>query len=164
MSSLKRLVVGLGSNIEDRARFLQQAREALASLWESVVYSEIYQTQPWGLLEQPQFLNQVGYGWTELKPIMILEQLKRIEKTMGRIEGPRYGPRIIDLDILYYEDWIFVSDMLTIPHPRLQERAFALVPLVQIMPEFVHPVYQRSQHSLLKQINPKPDQCSIWVP
>lgn len=164
MKTLQCLVLGLGSNLGERADFLHQARIALESIWEAPRYSRIYETMPWGVKDQPRFLNQVAYGWTHYSPTNLLKEIKKIEQDLGRVEGPRYGPRNIDIDILYYGDWIFVSDVLAIPHPRLAERAFTLVPLAEILPEFEHPLMHKSQSELLRQLSPDATECCIWIP
>jgi 2-amino-4-hydroxy-6-hydroxymethyldihydropteridine diphosphokinase len=102
--------------------------------------SGVYETKPWGYLDQPDFLNQVIEGETELTPTRLLDFLKRIEKKMGREKNFRNGPRLIDLDILLYGDRVVHTTRLHIPHPELTERAFVLVPLAELAPELVHPV------------------------
>jgi 2-amino-4-hydroxy-6-hydroxymethyldihydropteridine diphosphokinase len=124
--------LSLGSNIGDR---LANLRTALSSLAPSVMVqaqSSIYETEPWGYSEQPTFLNQVIKGGTELAPQELLEFLKKIEVSMGRQETFRFGPRLIDLDILFYDHVKLDTPTLTIPHPRITERAFVLVPLAEI--------------------------------
>jgi 2-amino-4-hydroxy-6-hydroxymethyldihydropteridine diphosphokinase len=124
--------LSLGSNIGDR---LANLRTALSSLAPSVMIqaqSSIYETEPWGYSEQPTFLNQVIKGGTELAPQELLEFLKKIEVSMGRQETFRFGPRLIDLDILFYDHVKLDTPTLTIPHPRITERAFVLVPLAEI--------------------------------
>lgn len=162
MSKGYKLFIGLGSNLGDRAQYLERARMAMDSIWMEPQYSGIYETLPWGIQDQPCFLNQVGYGWTHETPLNLLKKLKQIEDDLGRTDGLRYGPRVIDLDILYYEQWVLVSDMLTIPHPRLAERAFALVPLAQLQPDFIHPLTHKTQLQMLQQLNPDNSQCLLW--
>ena len=102
--------------------------------------SDIYETKPWGYLDQPDFLNQVVEVKTDLTPNKLLDFLKRVEKKMGRETSFKYGPRLIDLDILFYGERVVHTRRLDIPHPKLAERAFVLVPLAEIAPEVVHPV------------------------
>ncbi|HEX2952840.1 MAG TPA: 2-amino-4-hydroxy-6-hydroxymethyldihydropteridine diphosphokinase [Bacillota bacterium] len=159
---MKLLVIGFGSNLGDREDNLAKARQMINQIWESPIYSRVFQTLPWGIADQPLFLNQVGMGYTAQSPFKILEAIKNFERQMGRTEGPRNGPRIIDLDILYYSDWVLVSDILTIPHPRLHERAFTLLPLSEIMPDWIHPVKMKSHQELLNLLDPPEDSCRIY--
>ncbi|KAA3645072.1 MAG: 2-amino-4-hydroxy-6-hydroxymethyldihydropteridine diphosphokinase [Chloroflexi bacterium] len=145
--------VALGSNVGDR---LQNLRDAIAQLAPEVkvtTESSIYETEPWGFEEQDDFLNMVVQGETDLEPDELLEHLKRIEDNVGRTKTFRNGPREIDLDILFYDDLILESDGLVIPHPRLHERAFVLVPLADIDTELVHPIWNHSVADLLQQLD-----------
>jgi 2-amino-4-hydroxy-6-hydroxymethyldihydropteridine diphosphokinase len=110
--------------------------------------SKVYETPPWGYEDQPAFLNQVLQVETELDPPALLRHLKRIEKKLGRQATFRYGPRIIDLDILFYADLIYSTDSLQIPHPMASERAFVLVPMLEIAPDFIHPVLGKTIREL----------------
>jgi 2-amino-4-hydroxy-6-hydroxymethyldihydropteridine diphosphokinase len=129
----------LGSNLGDRAGMLASARRELSSYVAIGAESTIYETEPWGYLDQPRFLNQVIEGSTQLAPTELLSALKRIEWQLGRRPTFRYGPRQIDLDLLAYDDLIMDTPDLQIPHPRLPERAFVLVPMKEIAPEWTHP-------------------------
>ena len=120
--------------------------------------SSVYETEPWGFREQPAFLNQVVQAETDLSPLKLLRFLKRLEKQLGRTETFRYGPRLIDMDILFYDRAVINTRRLQIPHPRLPERAFVLVPLAEIAPDFVHPVLERTMRELLRDC---PDQESV---
>lgn len=102
--------------------------------------SPVYETEPWGFEEQPNFLNQVIQAETDLEPHELLDFLKELEKHMGRQQTIRYGPRVIDLDILFYDDLVIETPELTIPHPNMTKRSFVLVPLAEIAPELCHPV------------------------
>lgn len=115
--------------------------------------SPIYETPPWGYLDQPSFLNQVIQGSTQLKPETLLKHLKQLEVQMGRAPTIRYGPRLIDIDILFYDDLILAGPELAIPHPHLHERAFVLVPLADVAPEFHHPVNGKTVRELLAQVD-----------
>jgi len=101
--------------------------------------SSVYQTAPWGYLDQPAFLNQVIEAQTDLSSLNLLGFLTETEKLLGRQANFRYGPRLIDLDILFYGNRIIQTPRLQVPHPRLAQRAFVLVPMAEIAPEFVHP-------------------------
>ena len=111
--------------------------------------SAVYQTAPWGVEEQPSFLNQALAVETELAPEEVLRYLLDIEHELGRVRYERWGARDIDIDMLYYGDLVMDTARLTLPHPRLHERRFALVPLADIAPNFVHPVLGVDNATLL---------------
>ena len=141
--------LALGTNLGDREKNL---REAIAHLSPQVTVtreSPVYETEPWGMQDQPRFLNMVVEGETALEPHALLDFLKRLERELGRTEGVRYGPRVIDLDILLYDDLVLSRDDLKIPHPRLAERRFVLVPLAAIAPDLLHPIEGVSIRALL---------------
>lgn len=142
-SAMHELVfVGLGSNLGNCFENLKTAVQILETTFNTTVTSSsVYRSEPVELTEQPWFLNQV-VAFTpkpELGPVDLLRQLKAIEERMGRTPGPRYGPRIIDLDILLYKNWVFECDWLSIPHIQLEQRSFVLQPLVEIAPELINP-------------------------
>ena len=149
----KPIFLSLGTNLGDRLNNLHHARIALPPQVHLIQVSPIYVTQPWGFLEQPEFLNQVVEVRSELEPMPLLKYLKEIEDELGRQVTFRYGPRLIDLDILFYGDRVVAEDGLQIPHPRLHQRAFVLVPLNDIAPDFVHPVLKRSVQDLLADVD-----------
>ncbi|HEY6072022.1 MAG TPA: 2-amino-4-hydroxy-6-hydroxymethyldihydropteridine diphosphokinase, partial [Anaerolineales bacterium] len=132
--------LALGSNLGDRLLNLRAAVDALAPEVRVVAESSVYETPPWGYADQPAFLNMAVKAETDLSPRRLLRHLKGIESRLGRKPGIRYGPRLIDLDILFYDDLVLDEEALTIPHPRLHERAFVLVPLADVAPELKHPV------------------------
>lgn len=131
--------LALGSNLGDRATHLEAARAALARKMTLQRASRIYETPPWGYVKQPAFLNQVVAADTALGPEALLTYLKYLEAELGREPSFRYGPRVIDLDILFYGSLVLETPHLVIPHPRLHERAFVLVPLAEIAPNLRHP-------------------------
>ncbi|MBT3390560.1 MAG: 2-amino-4-hydroxy-6-hydroxymethyldihydropteridine diphosphokinase [Chloroflexi bacterium] len=135
----KSIYLALGTNLGDRALNLQAARDALPPTVKLVAASPVYETPPWGVSDQPAFLNQVVHVETELSPLELLHYLKELENRLGREPSIRYGPRQIDLDILFYGHEVISYENLTIPHARLHERAFVLVPLADLAPEFRHP-------------------------
>ena len=145
--------LALGSNLDDRAANLKQAVAALTPQLDVKAKSKVYETPPWGYLDQPKFLNQVVKAKTYLEPEPLLKHLKRLEVALGRKESVPNGPRLIDLDILFFDDLVFKSPSLVIPHPRLHERAFVLVPLMDIDPELVHPVNRKSVREMLAECN-----------
>ena len=135
--------LGLGTNMGDRKKNLTQALTILNDRPDLTVLrtSSIYETEPWGLANQPKFLNMVAEFATSISPDELLERVKKVEQDMGRKAGPRFGPRIIDIDILLLEDQVVDEPNLNVPHVSLHERAFILVPLSELAPELVHPVF-----------------------
>lgn len=143
----------LGSNLGDREKNIDNAINELKAC--GIVISKkssLYNTAPWGYTEQPDFLNQAIECLTSLEPFELLKEIKKIEIKMGREKTVRYGPRIIDIDIIFYDDLIFKSDELTIPHPLMHERDFVLKPLCEIAPDFVHPELKLSVKNLLEKL------------
>lgn len=131
--------LALGANLGDRRANLAAALAALPPhVWVERV-SHLFETEPAYVTDQPRFLNAVLRGVTGLTPVALLARLKQIEQELGRAAGPRFGPRPIDLDILLYDDLALDSPDLTIPHPRMAERPFVLVPLAQIAPDLTPP-------------------------
>ncbi len=149
----KDIFLALGTNLGDREANLRSAKELLAPKIVVERESAIYVTPPWGYEDQPEFLNQVIRVRTYLRPLALLKVLKRIEKGMGREETFRNGPRLIDLDILFYGQQVIQKKNLCIPHPRMHERAFVLVPLCEIAPDFVHPVLKETVQTLLSRVD-----------
>lgn len=135
-----RVLIALGTNVGERSENLRAARAALAPQVHLTRTSPVYETEPWGYTEQAKFLNQVVEGETELAPADLLAFLKGVERQLGREPTFRYGPRRIDLDILFYDDAIVDQPDLQIPHPRLSDRAFVLVPLADLAPDLRHPL------------------------
>ncbi len=146
------IYISLGTNLGDRMVNLRLARAALPPDIQVMIYSSIYETEPWGYPDQPPFLNQVVKAKTSLSAPALLASLKSIERNLGRRPTFRYGPRLIDLDILLYGALVLDTPMLTIPHPRLVERAFVLAPLVEIAPDLVHPVLGKTIQEILSQV------------
>lgn len=134
--------LGLGSNLGDRIANLRQAIQVLSSRVEVIATSEVYESEPHGVEgKQPRYLNMALAGRTDLAPQELLEHLRSIEQKLGRMPDTHNNPRPIDLDILLYEGLIYTTPELTIPHPRMHERAFVLAPLSDIAPHAVHPVF-----------------------
>ena len=125
--------------------------------------SSVYETAPWGLEDQPDFLNCVLEVETHLTPSAVLELAKRVEDFLGRKPGTRYGPRLIDVDILFYGKLVLEQPDLQIPHPRLHLRAFALVPLAELVPEFIHPVLNVSVAQLAREVDDR-EGVKTWGP
>jgi 2-amino-4-hydroxy-6-hydroxymethyldihydropteridine diphosphokinase len=139
ISRLAVAYLSLGSNLGEREENLRQALALLSLKVELQKLSSIYETEPVGYKKQPLFLNMVCRIATDLSPEELLSLAKDIEAGMGRLPSFPNAPRIIDVDILFYDDKIMETQDLTIPHPRLQDRSFVLVPLTEIAPELVHP-------------------------
>jgi 2-amino-4-hydroxy-6-hydroxymethyldihydropteridine diphosphokinase len=149
----KIIYLGLGTNLSDRLSNLQQAITSLFPGVHVLAQSPIYETQPWGLTDQPTFLNMVLKGATHLPPLDLFEHLKSLETRLGRLPSVRWGPRLIDIDILFYSDTVLSSPQLTIPHPRLHERAFVLIPLADLAPDLLHPVLEKTIRQLLDRVD-----------
>lgn len=144
--------LALGTNLGDRVEHLRAALQALLPLVEIQAASPVYETPPWGYTDQPAFLNMVVQAATERLPADLLRELKRIEVELGRQPNFRYGPRLIDLDILFYGGQVIDQDALVIPHPRLHERAFVLVPLADLAPNLLHPLLGKTVRELLASV------------
>lgn len=141
----------LGSNIGDRMGSLAAAmRFLIAEIGQPETVSSIYESTPWGKIDQPRFLNQVVGIRTPANPLSILEKCLAHEKSAGRIRGEQWGPRTIDIDLLYYENRIIVEPALRIPHPGISSRRFTLVPLCETYPLMVHPESLNTHLQLLK--------------
>jgi len=136
--------LSLGSNLGDRAANLKQAIASLPPQMEVKAKSKIYETPPWGYTEQDKFLNQVVKVRTYVEPEPLLKHLKRLEIALGRKETFHYGPRLIDMDILFYDDLIVETPLLLIPHRHVHERGFVLLPMMDIAPDLIHPVRKKS--------------------
>ena len=143
--------LALGSNLGDRLANLKQAIDALTPQMEVKAKSSVYETPPWGYEDQSKFLNQVVKAKTYLDPEPLLKHLKRLEVTLGRQASFPNGPRLIDMDILFYDDLILNTSVLVIPHPRLQERGFVLLPLMELSPDLIHPLSKKSVREMVAQ-------------
>lgn len=152
MTATGQVFLLLGSNLGDRPQVLAAAREAIGEQAGSVVnQSAVYETAPWGITDQPAFLNQVIEISTSLPPEDLLRIILNIEHDLGRVRYERWGARVIDIDILYFGQTVMDSARLTLPHPRIQDRRFVLAPLVEIAPNFLHPVLQKTSSRLLEE-------------
>jgi 2-amino-4-hydroxy-6-hydroxymethyldihydropteridine diphosphokinase len=131
--------IALGTNLGQRLDNLQLAIAAFAPSIQVLAKSAVYETEPWGYADQPAFLNMALRAGTELSPAGVLAFLKDLEASLGRTPSFRNGPRLIDMDILFYDDLVLDTPALVVPHPRLHERSFVLVPLMDIAPGLLHP-------------------------
>jgi len=135
----ERIALGLGSNVSPRFEHLDEAVKALDGFLTQLRVSEVYETDPIGITDQPLFLNACCVGWTDLGPTDLLGRLKCLERAAGReVPGERFGPRELDIDILLYGEEVVQNQRLTIPHPRMVDRAFVLVPLAEVASGWVH--------------------------
>jgi 2-amino-4-hydroxy-6-hydroxymethyldihydropteridine diphosphokinase len=146
------LYLALGSNLGDRLGNLRRALRALGPAIMVEVVSSVYETAPAYVRDQPRFYNAACGATTELAPLAVLRHLKAIEQMLGRMSSIRFGPRLIDLDVLFYEDVQMDTPELTLPHPRLRERAFVLAPLAEIAPKLIHPRLGQTIQALLQQL------------
>ncbi len=147
--------IGLGSNLGNKKENIQKALDLLNNTEGILILkiSSLYETEPVGYEDQDWFINAVAQIETSISPQEILKIFKEIEAQIGREESIRWGPRKIDLDILFYDQLIYKSSDLEIPHPRLHERAFVLVPLAEINKELIHPIYNKSISALISGLN-----------
>jgi 2-amino-4-hydroxy-6-hydroxymethyldihydropteridine diphosphokinase len=149
---LSTVYLSLGSNLGDRLQYLKKAIRKIKESDKISIkkISSVYETEPVVCENQPQFLNLVLEAQTSLAPLPLLERLLSIEKEMGRKREEKWGPRNVDVDILLYADQIVKSDRLAIPHPRMHQRKFVLVPLAQIAPQTLHPLLKKNVKEILE--------------
>lgn len=155
---MRRVYIGIGSNLGDREFLIRKAVESLRQLPRTNVsgVSSLYDTEPVGETDQPPFLNAVAWLETELLPRDLLWQMLLIEKRMGRVRSRRWGPRPIDLDLLFYDEQVIEEPDLQIPHPEAHRRAFVLLPLLELDPNFRHPVTQETVRRMIQKLPPNP--------
>lgn len=152
----------LGSNQGDRVEALNTARQAINErIGETISLSLLYESEAWGFVSD-NFINQVICVKTDLLPKQVLDEINRIEAEAGRIRtnAETYQARLLDIDILFYNDWIVNTDKLVIPHPRLHERRFTLEPLNTIAPKLQHPIFKKNIEQLLQQCT---DSVKVWI-
>lgn len=146
--------IGIGSNLGNRADNCIRAIKTLKEKGLKILRrSSMIETEPWGVKEQPRFINMAIAIETDLSPEELLHLLKQVEVELGRTPGPRWSPRVIDLDILFYNDTTIKTQTLEIPHPGTYDRDFVLKPLSEIAPDKVHPVLKKSIKDILSKIS-----------
>ena len=149
---MKGIYLLLGSNLGDRRKKLSDAGELInKQAGEIIKYSGVYETEAWGKTSQPAFLNQVIEISSQLSANQLLSTLQQIEDKLGRVRRDKWGERLIDIDVLYFGHTILIEDHLSIPHPEIPSRRFTLVPLVEIAPDFIHPLLMKSNSALLEE-------------
>lgn len=155
------LILLLGSNLGDRLESLSKAIHHLQdSVGTITKISSVYETAAWGNTDQEAFLNQVLELQTELLPEKVLQQTQKIEKLIGRVHLEKWGPRVIDIDILFHDRHVQSAPMLSIPHPQLHLRRFTLMPLAEIAPDLIHPTLHKSVYELLQEC---PDKLPVQL-
>lgn len=147
------LFIALGTNLGDRVANLAEARRRISQHFPLIRTSHLYETPPWGITDQPAFYNQIIETCTDTDPLDLLHLVKRMEVEMGRVPGLRYGPRLIDIDLLVYGERVLETADLSLPHPRLFERAFVLVPLAEIAPDLIPPTQTLSIAALCSRLD-----------
>lgn len=144
------VLVGLGTNLGDRQANLNEAKRLLQQQIGGIsAESNTYQTAAWGITDQPDFYNQVIQLSTSLFPLQLMDSILSIEESMGRQRIVKWGERLIDIDILFYDNLILTTPNLIIPHPFISQRRFVLKPLLDVQPAFVHPVYKKTIAELI---------------
>ncbi|TWF41271.1 2-amino-4-hydroxy-6-hydroxymethyldihydropteridine diphosphokinase [Chitinophaga polysaccharea] len=139
----------IGGNLGDRTGNLQQAVQLIQETAGEVVQtSALYQTAPWGAVDQPDYLNQGVEIRTNMDALTLLHTLLEIERKIGRIRQQKWGSRVIDIDLIFFNDSVISLPELKVPHPRMQLRQFVLVPLLEIVPNYVHPVLHQTVREL----------------
>jgi 2-amino-4-hydroxy-6-hydroxymethyldihydropteridine diphosphokinase len=147
------VVLGFGSNLGNRQQTILSAYSLLEERLKTVLKkSSFYETEPWGNLNQPKFINSAAYLTTDKTPFDVLEVVLDIETYLGRVRKEKWGARIIDIDILFFGNRIINSNNLIIPHPYIQERRFVMQPLAEILPNYVHPVLNKDIKTLLMEL------------
>lgn len=155
---MARVFFSIGSNLGNREENCLKAVEALRA--EGIIIkkvSSLYHTRAWGYEDQPDFVNLAVEAETDMPAEEILRRIKHIERALGRVETFRWGPRVVDIDILFYDNLVMDTVDLTVPHPYIPERDFVLLPMAEIAPDFLHPVLKKDIKTLLRELDAKRD-------
>ena len=154
---MQTVYLGLGSNKGERISYIEKAIEEISRLPETKIFvrSGVYETEPWGNIEQEDYLNSVIGIQTQLNAEDLLKELKSIEKHIGRKENKKWSEREIDIDLLFYGNEIIDKDHMKVPHGQIENRRFVLVPMNEIAPGFMHPVFKKSISQLLEDTTDK---------
>ena len=147
-----RAFIGIGSNLGDRIHYCKSAIDEIGRFAKIVKVSSIYETEPVGKEDQPEFINCVAEIETDLSPQNLLKDLNSVEEKLDRVRHEKWGPRTIDLDIIFYNDRVIKDEKLEIPHPRAHQRRFVLEPICEIAPKFIHPKFNVSTLDLLNKL------------
>lgn len=151
---MNRVYISFGSNIGDRYGAVSDAFELIEENGMKILLkSQIIETEPYGYEDQPSFINGALLVETELSCREVLTRLLTIEKNLGRVRKFKWGPRIIDLDIIFFNEEIYDEEDLKVPHPDMQNRNFVLKPLNDICPEYIHPIFKKSVGEMLEELN-----------
>jgi 2-amino-4-hydroxy-6-hydroxymethyldihydropteridine diphosphokinase len=144
------VIILIGGNLGDRSSNLKKATSEISETIGTIkTRSSLYETEAWGKTDQPKFLNQVLIVSTNLSPAQVLKYALETETKLGRVRAEKWGARLIDIDILYFDNQVINSGNLTVPHPGIAKRRFVLEPLVEVIPDFVHPVLNKTHRQLL---------------
>lgn len=153
-----KVAIALGANLGDRDKIIRLAAQRLEEdLLEETKLSNLIETEPWGVKDQPKFLNAVIVGLTDWKPPAILDYLKSLERELGRVSTVKNGPRVINLDLICQGEEVWNSPGIEVPHPRMADRDFVLIPLFEVWPTWCHPIRRKIVTQLLEDIQGKKD-------
>ncbi len=147
---MHQVVLMIGGNLGDREQLIKEALHGLVEIGKIEMQSSIYETEAWGDASEMGYLNQAVVVRTNRSPIEFLRSVQQIENRLGRVRKEKWGDRTMDIDIIYVDDLVYHDEDLTLPHPMMAERNFVLVPLVEILPDYIHPIFGVSNRELLR--------------
>lgn len=146
---MHQVVLLIGGNLGDRKRLMEEARVLLSKIGTIKTVSNVYESQAWGNASEGQYLNQALVIETSSSPSRLIQMTQEIENKLARTRNIRWGNRTMDIDIIYFDDLVYQDENLIVPHPLMSERSFVLVPLVEILPDFIHPIFNLTNKELL---------------